>query len=75
MPEVVGIEGAVVTSMSEEHASLRTEGPADNLQIGDKISFLPMHSDSTIAQHAYYYCVRGGILETIVEITGRGRFM
>ena len=46
-----------------------------NLKIGDKITLLPMHSDTTIAQHDYYYCVSNGVLETIVELTGRGRFM
>jgi 3-hydroxy-D-aspartate aldolase len=75
VPKVVGIEGATVDSMSEEHCVISVEGPAENLKIGDKISLLPMHGDSTIAQHAYYYCVRNGVLETIVEITGRGRFM
>ncbi len=54
---------------------LNTEGAAEDLKIGDKISLLPMHSDTTIAQHDYYYCVRNGVLETIVEISGRGRFM
>lgn len=74
-PKVVGIVGATVTGMSEEHCVMSTEGPAENLKIGDKISYLPMHGDSTIAQHDYYYCVRNGVLETIVEIAGRGRFM
>lgn len=74
VPEVISIEGAIVQGLSEEHCVMKTEGPADNLKIGDKISFLPTHSDTTIAQHAYYFCVRDGILETVVEITGRGRF-
>jgi len=74
-PKAVGIEGLTVSSMSEEHCVLSTEGAAENLKIGDKISLLPMHSDTTIAQHDYYYCVRNGVLETIVEIAGRGRFM
>jgi D-serine deaminase-like pyridoxal phosphate-dependent protein len=74
-PKVVGTPGATVRGMSEEHCVLNVEGEAENLKIGDKIQFLPMHGDTTIAQHAYYYCVRNGVLETIVEITGRGRFM
>ncbi|SVA64630.1 uncharacterized protein METZ01_LOCUS117484 [marine metagenome] len=74
-PKVVGIKGLTVRSMSEEHCVMTTEGEAENLKIGDKISLLPMHSDTTIAQHDYYYCVRNGVLETIVELTGRGRFM
>ncbi len=74
-PKVVGIEGATVTGMSEEHCTLAVTGAAEGLRAGDKISFLPMHGDTTIAQHDYYYCVRGGILETVVEIAGRGKFM
>lgn len=75
LPQVVSIDGAVVTGLSEEHCVLKTEGPADNLKIGDTISLLPTHSDTTINMHAYYYCVRGGILESVVELAGRGRFM
>jgi len=74
-PKAVGIEGLMVKGMSEEHCVMTTEGEAENLKIGDKITLLPMHSDTTIAQHDYYYCVRNGVLETIVELTGRGRFM
>ena len=74
-PKTVGIEGLMVRGMSEEHCVMTTEGEAENLKIGDKITLLPMHSDTTIAQHDYYYCVRNGVLETIVELTGRGRFM
>ena len=75
LPGVVSIEGAIVRSLSEEHCVMETQGPADELQPGDKISLLPTHSDTTINQHDYYYCVRNGLLETVVELAGRGRFM
>jgi D-serine deaminase-like pyridoxal phosphate-dependent protein len=75
LPTVVSVEGAIVSGLSEEHCVMQTEGPADELQPGDKISLLPTHSDTTINQHDYYYCVRNGILETVVQLAGRGRFM
>ena len=53
---------------------VRLEGDARQLRVGDRVSLLPMHGDTTINIHDYYFCVRNGALEDVVEIAGRGRF-
>lgn len=73
LPKVIGIEGAKVAGLSEEHGRLEVSGPAEKLKVGDKVSLLPMHGDTTINLYSHYACVRKGRLEAMVEIAGRGR--
>lgn len=73
-PRVVGLEGAELTKLSEEHGTLSLDGDSRRLKVGDRVSFLPMHGDTTINIHDYYFCVRDGVLEDVVPIAGRGRF-
>ncbi|MBI4219215.1 MAG: DSD1 family PLP-dependent enzyme [Chloroflexi bacterium] len=73
LPKVVGIEGAKVAGLSEEHGRLEVSGAAEKLKVGDKIRLLPMHGDTTINLYSHYACVRDGKLEAMVEIAGRGR--
>lgn len=73
-PVVTGLDGAELMKLSEEHGTLRLEGDARQLKVGDRVSLLPMHGDTTINIHDYYFCVRGGALEDVVPIAGRGRF-
>ena len=73
LPKVVGIDGAKVAALSEEHGRLEVTGEAEKLKVGDKIRLLPMHGDTTINLYSHYACVRDGKLEAMVEIAGRGR--
>jgi D-serine deaminase-like pyridoxal phosphate-dependent protein len=73
-PRVLGVPGAEVMGLSEEHTIVTlTEGGAGPA-IGDKVAVLPMHGDTTIAMHSHYYLVREGRLENVIEIAGRGCF-
>ncbi len=73
-PRVIGQEGAEFTKLSEEHGTLQLTGEAQNLKVGDRIYLLPSHGGTTINLHDYYFCVRNGVLEEIVEVAGRGKF-
>lgn len=73
-PRVVGTEGAQFTKLSEEHGTLALEGNARDLKLGDVVHLLPSHTGTTINLHDYYFCVRGGVLEEVVEVSGRGKF-
>ena len=73
-PRVMGREGAEFTKLSEEHGTLQLTGDAQNLKVGDRIFLLPSHGGTTINLHDYYFCVRNGVLEEIVEVAGRGKF-
>jgi len=74
MPKVLGIPGAEVTGMSEEHAIVKLTGDAGKPAVGEKVALLPMHGDTTIAMHSHYFIARDGRLESVVEIAGRGCF-
>ena len=74
MPAPVGIEGATISSLSEEHGHLVTDGKS-NLSIGDKIELIPTHGCTTINLHDVFYPVRGDDVEGILEIVARGRFV
>ena len=73
-PEILDLKGATLTKLSEEHGTLQLEGSAQRLNIGDQVSLLPAHGDTTINIHSHYFCVRNGVLEAVVPITARGKF-
>ncbi len=74
LPQVMSRPGAAIEKLAEEHGILSLHGQARNLDVGDRVSLLPMHGDTTINLHSHYFCVRKGILEDVVPITARGRF-
>jgi len=74
IPVVFNLEGATLVRLSEEHGKLEVEGEARKLKIGDKIEILPSHGDTTINLHTHYFAMRGGRLEAVWDIAGRGRF-
>jgi D-serine deaminase-like pyridoxal phosphate-dependent protein len=71
-PEVVGLPGATVDYLSEEHAKLSLTGDAQ-LQPGDRIELLPTHGCTTFNLHDEFYVIRGGIVEDIWPVAARGR--
>jgi len=73
LPQVVGVPGATVTGLSEEHGRMKVEGAATKLKVGDRVRFLPMHGDTTINLHTHYFGVRDGRLEAVIPIEGRGK--
>ncbi|MDA0991103.1 MAG: DSD1 family PLP-dependent enzyme [Verrucomicrobia bacterium] len=74
LPRVVGTPGAQFTKLSEEHGTLALEGAARDLELGDVVHLMPSHTGTTINLHDYYFCVREGVLEEVVEVAGRGKF-
>ena len=74
MPLVLGIPGATMTKLSEEHGQIELADPgAVALRAGDKVEILPTHGDTTINIHDYFFAVRGGILEAVLPVGARGK--
>jgi 3-hydroxy-D-aspartate aldolase len=69
-PSVKGHPGLEVKA-NEEHGII--PDPAGALRYGQKIEYLPSHCCTTVNLHDRYYCVRGGNLEAVWPIAGRGR--
>lgn len=70
-PAVKGIDGAVVTALNDEHATLALPAGA-NVAVGDLIELLPSHTDPTINLHDVFYVVDGDRVIDIWPIGARG---
>jgi D-serine deaminase-like pyridoxal phosphate-dependent protein len=77
MPEPKGLPGIEYRPGGDEHGILtwgKSTGPAIvELEVGDRIEFIPSHIDTTINLHDYYYAYRNGILEAIWPVEARGK--
>lgn len=73
-PQAKNLEGVTIYEAHEEHIVLNVEGPAVDLAVGDKIEMIPAHACTTVSLHDRYFGIRNGVLETVWDIPGRGRF-
>jgi D-serine deaminase-like pyridoxal phosphate-dependent protein len=71
LPAVRGIEGAAVTSLNDEHATIALP-PESPVAIGDPIALLPSHVDPTINLHDVFYVVEGQAVVDVWPIAARG---
>ncbi len=69
MPVVKDRPGLEYTPAGDEHGFLR----GARLTPGDKLELVPSHCDTTVNLHDRYICVRGGTVEALWPIAGRGR--
>jgi D-serine deaminase-like pyridoxal phosphate-dependent protein len=60
------VEGATVTALYAEHGKLAVTGPARDLQVGDRVRFIPGYSDSTTMLHGGFVGVRNGVVDAIL---------
>jgi D-serine deaminase-like pyridoxal phosphate-dependent protein len=73
LPEPRGIELAKPARFSAEHGSFDMKAPSPNPKIGDKIEFTVGYSDTTVFLHDQLYGVRGGSVEVVWPVSGRGK--
>jgi D-serine deaminase-like pyridoxal phosphate-dependent protein len=74
MPRVLGIEGASVFFLSEEHGHMSVPA-GTKIAVGDKVELVPTHGCTTINLHDKFYAVRGTVVEAEWEIDARGKFV
>lgn len=72
-PRPLGVEGVTKVRLSAEHGSIELEEPNDRLKVGDKIEFIVGYSDFTTYVHEEMFGIRGGIVEQVWPILGRGK--
>ncbi len=73
MPGVERTSGVTVDSMQEEHIVFRTD-ETTTLSVGDKVVLIPWYQDMMINRWDNYIAVRGGVVEAVWPIAGRGCF-
>ena len=69
-PNIKGRPGLFAT-LSEEHGKI--EDKNNELKYLQKVEYIPSHCCTTVNLHDNYYCVRNGILEKVLPISGRGK--
>jgi D-serine deaminase-like pyridoxal phosphate-dependent protein len=65
---------AKVVSLDAEHCRLELEGEANKLKRGDKVVLLPAYEASTANQNTHFFGVRNGKVETVWDVSARGKF-
>jgi D-serine deaminase-like pyridoxal phosphate-dependent protein len=73
-PVVTSVEGVEVNSASDEHMVVTlTSSDARQLRPGDKVQIIPGHNDTTVNLHSHLFGLRNDKLETVWEVSARGR--
>jgi D-serine deaminase-like pyridoxal phosphate-dependent protein len=72
-PSPVDLDIAGPVRLSAEHATIELAHPSDVPRIGDKLELIVGYSDTTVHLHEEIVGVRGGQIEAIWQVTGRGR--
>ena len=71
LPTVHGIEGAVVTALNDEHATIAVPDDCE-LQVGDRVYLTPSHTDPTMNLHDVLYAIDGERVIGVWPIAARG---
>lgn len=72
-PRPIGLPDVSVLYLSAEHVNLELGPNAPDVKIGDRVSFIPDYSDSTTYRHDAFIGHRGGLVEVVIPLEGRGR--
>jgi D-serine deaminase-like pyridoxal phosphate-dependent protein len=70
-PSVKGIDGATVTALNDEHATIALPASC-TLAIGDRVQLVPSHTDPTVNLHDVFYAVEGDRVVDVWPIAARG---
>ena len=73
IPQPIGLTGVEMSGLSEEHGKMLVVDENISLKPGDKLEILPTHCCTTVNLHDRYYGIRNGIVESVWDITARGK--
>ena len=60
-------------ALSAEHATIQLAAPSETPRVGDKVQFIVGYTDTTTHLHEELYALRGGEVEAVWPVAGRGR--
>ena len=72
LPRPLGLDAALV-KLSAEHAQIELAAPSETPHVGDKIELVIGYSDTTIHLHEEIVALRGGAVEAVWKVAGRGK--
>ena len=70
---IVEAPEAVFTKMNEEHGYVDVRRTPGDFSIGDRLRVIPNHVCVAVNLHEYVYGVRGGVVEQVWRVEGRGK--
>ena len=70
--ELVGIEGARVVGLSEEHGKVSLPA-ASGLAVGDRVRVVPDHACVVVNLFDHFYLISGDRVVDILPVAARGR--
>ena len=71
LPTVFGRDDVTYLKCSDEHGVVGD--PSGVLKINDKLRLVPGHCDPTCNVHDWYVGVRGGVVESVWQVSARGK--
>jgi len=75
MPQVWQRPGLAYVRASDEHGVVEVAADRAAPALGEKILLVPGHCDPTVNLYDWYVCVRGGRVEALWPIAGRGAIL
>lgn len=72
-PAIKGHTGIEIAKISEEHCNLKLLDNTHHFKLGDIIELIPSNCCTTTNLYDYFYATRGGRMEMVLNIDGRGR--
>jgi D-serine deaminase-like pyridoxal phosphate-dependent protein len=69
---VIGAPGAVFVRVNEEHGYIDVSSLDDRPRVGDHLQIVPNHACGCINLHDGALAVRGGVVDHVIRIAGRG---
>ncbi len=69
---IVGLPGARLHSLNEEHGYLDVSALAEHPRIGDRLRVIPNHACGCVNLHDALLAVRGGVVEQVIRVAARG---
>ena len=72
-PRPVGLDGVTYGWAGDEHGRLDMSKASRDLQVGDRVEFIPPHVDPTVNLYDQLYALRGDRVEAVWPIAARGK--
>ena len=70
--KVLGHDGMILYSMTEEHGMILNENPDDVVRVGDGLNIVPNHICTTVNLYDHAYLVKDGAIKERINIEARG---
>ncbi|HSS12953.1 MAG TPA: DSD1 family PLP-dependent enzyme [Rhizomicrobium sp.] len=73
VPRALDVPAVRELRLSAEHAQLELESPNELPRVGDKVELVPGYTDTTVHLHEEIVAFRGGSVEAVWKVAGRGK--